>query len=526
MTKFFSIFFFIFIIMPCFSQYQLIPQPVNLKLENGYFQLSSSTKILNNGNSTQSSDYLAKQIKRQVGLNFNNNSKVGNEIVFNIIAKENFSSKNPEAYQLNIKKGKISINATSEKGLFLGIQTLLQLIFEHKKDFKIPDLQIVDEPQFSWRGMHLDVSRHFFSVDEVKQYLDYLALYKMNTFHWHLTDDQGWRIEIKRYPKLTSIGSMRKETIVGKNDSKTFDGKPYGGFYTQEQIKDVIKYAEKLNITIIPEIEMPGHALAALSAYPELACTPGPFEAATKWGVFDDVFCPKEETFTFLDNVLDEVIQLFPSQYIHIGGDECPKTRWKESKFCQDLIKEKNLKDEQGLQSYFIQRIEKYVNSKGRKIIGWDEILEGGLAPNAAVMSWKGTSGGIEAARSKHFAVMTPGEFCYFDHYQGNPDHEPLAIGGFLPLKKVYSYEPITTELSKEEMPYILGAQANLWTEYIPNFEQVQYMLFPRLMALSEVSWGTSDPEKYDAFETRVKKQFRLLNHLKINYAKTIYQKE
>jgi hexosaminidase len=485
--------------------------------------LSAKTKIIAPENSHNLIEYLKKQISKEVGLNLNNSIQNQNTIEYKLINKKELASENPEAYQLKISGNKISIKATTEKALFLGTQTILQLIFEHKNDFKIPELEIYDEPKFAWRGMHLDVARHFFSVNEVKQYLDYLALYKINTFHWHLTDDQGWRIEIKKYPKLTEIGSVRKETMVGKYDDHNFDGKPYGGFYTQEEIKDVVKYAQKLHINIVPEIEMPGHALAALSAYPELACTPGPFEVATKWGVFDDVFCPKEETFTFLENVLDEVIALFPSQYIHIGGDECPKKRWKESQFCQDLIKKENLKDENGLQSYFIHRIEKYVNSKGRKIIGWDEILEGGLAPNAAVMSWKGTEGGIEAAKTKHFAVMTPGEFCYFDHYQGDPNYEPLAIGGFLPLKKVYSYQPISAGLSKEEISYILGVQANLWTEYIPDFKQVEYMLFPRLMALSEVSWGTSNPEKYADFEKKVKQHFTLLDHLKINYAKTIY---
>jgi hexosaminidase len=349
-------------------------------------------------------------------------------------------------------------------------------------------------------------------------------MYKLNTFHWHLTDDQGWRIEIKKYPKLTQIGSKRKESMIGAYVDNTFDGKPYGPyFYTQDQIKEVVKYAQERHITVVPEIEMPGHALAALSAYPELACTKGPFEPATKWGVFDDVFCPKEETFTFLENVLDEVIRLFPSQYIHIGGDECPKTRWKECAHCQELIKKNNLKDEHGLQSYFIQKIEKYVNSKGRKIIGWDEILEGGLAPNAAVMSWTGIKGGLEAAKTGHFAVMTPGSYCYFDHYQGDPATEPNAFGGFTPLDKVYSYNPIPAELNAEQSKYILGVQANLWTEYILDFKQVQYMIFPRLFALSEVAWGTADPENYKEFEGRVIHEFKNLDKLGVNYAKSIY---
>lgn len=446
------------------------------------------------------------------------------KFTFVTIEKVNFSEINNDGYFLEIKDNEILIKYSTNNGKFYGFQTLIQLINQFSEIKQLPNLQIQDSPKFAWRGMHLDVCRHFFTVEEVKQYIDYLAMYKLNTFHWHLTDDQGWRIEIKKYPKLTQIGSKRKESMIGAYVDDTFDGKPYGPyFYTQEQIKEVVKYATERHITVVPEIEMPGHALAALSAYPELACTKGPFESATKWGVFDDVFCPKDKTFTFLENVLDEVMTLFPSQYIHIGGDECPKTRWKECAHCQELIKKNNLKDEHGLQSYFIQRIEKYVNSKGRKIIGWDEILEGGLAPNAAVMSWTGIKGGVEAAKSNHFAVMTPGSYCYFDHYQGDPQTEPNAFGGFTPLEKVYSYNPIPSELNAEQSKYILGVQANLWTEYILDFKQVQYMIFPRLFALSEVGWGSSNPKKYKEFENRVVEHFKILDKMNINYAKSIY---
>jgi hexosaminidase len=372
--------------------------------------------------------------------------------------------------------------------------------------------------------MHLDVSRHFFEVEFVKKYIDYLAQYKMNTFHWHLTDDQGWRIEIKKYPKLTEIGAWRNGSMVGHYRDQTFDTIRYGGFYTQEEIKEVVAYAKERHITIVPEIEMPGHALAALAAYPEYSCTGGPFEVGKTWGVLDDVFCPKEETFAFLENILSEVIELFPSEFIHIGGDECPKTRWKSCSHCQKRIQDEKLKDEHELQSYFIQRIEKFVNSKGRKIIGWDEILEGGLAPNAAVMSWRGTEGGIAAAKEKHFAVMTPGSHCYFDHYQGEPANEPLAFGGYTTLEKVYSYNPIPTELSEAESAYILGAQANLWTEYIDTTSQVEYMLFPRLTAIAEVVWGTSKPENYKAFEDRVVHHMKGWKQKNINFSKAIYQ--
>ncbi|SIT06107.1 beta-N-acetylhexosaminidase [Chryseobacterium gambrini] len=508
------------------TRLNLIPYPQKVELKTGNFEISGNTLFVGDKKSNEykyfmdnfkkiypknSSENIKKTKPNFISLLLNKDLKIDNKREFN------------SNYIINISNEMIMVIGKNPEGLFQGIQTLLQLI-KTSEDGKIPALEILDSPKFQWRGMHLDVSRHFFTVDEVKQYIDYLAMYKLNTFHWHLTDDQGWRIEIKKYPKLTQIGSKRKESMIGAYVDNTFDGKPYGPyFYTQDQIKEVVKYAQERHITVVPEIEMPGHALAALSAYPDLACTKGSFEPATKWGVFDDVFCPKDETFTFLENVLDEVIALFPSQYIHIGGDECPKTRWKECAHCQELIKKNNLKDEHGLQSYFIQRIEKYVNSKGRKIIGWDEILEGGLAPNAAVMSWTGIKGGVEAAKSGHFAVMTPGSYCYFDHYQGDPATEPNAFGGFTPLDKVYSYNPIPEELNAEQAKYILGVQANLWTEYILDFNHVQYMIFPRLLALSEVGWGTADPKNYKEFEGRVVSEFRNLDKMGVNYAKSIY---
>ncbi|ROH95134.1 beta-N-acetylhexosaminidase [Chryseobacterium cucumeris] len=506
------------------NKLNLIPYPQKVQLLQGEFAIPKAF-VLSGDLPKEETEYFKKRIGSQVEFQY---AKKGGEIhLTNSIipqASGTDSEQKKEYYSIEISPKQIHIKSYTKQGYFLALQTLIQLIEQYKEGKNIPAMKIEDQPKFAWRGMHLDVCRHFFTVDEVKQYIDYLAMYKLNTFHWHLTDDQGWRIEIKKYPKLTQIGSKRKESMIGAYVDNTFDGKPYGPyFYTQEQIKDVVKYAQDRHITVVPEIEMPGHALAALSAYPELACTKGSFEPATKWGVFDDVFCPKDETFTFLENVLDEVIQLFPSRYIHIGGDECPKTRWKECAHCQELIKKNNLKDEHGLQSYFIHRIEKYVNSKGRKIIGWDEILEGGLAPNAAVMSWTGVNGGIEAAKSKHFAVMTPGAYCYFDHYQGDPQSEPNAFGGFTPLEKVYSYNPIPSELNAEQSQYIMGVQANLWTEYILDFKQVQYMIFPRLMALSEVGWGTSDPKNYKEFENRVINQFKVLDGMKVNYARSIY---
>ena len=508
------------------EQLNLIPYPQKVELKTGSFEINENTLLVGDKKSNEYK-YFTEKFKKIYSKDLSKNIKKVKPNFISLVLHKDLKIDNKQElnsnYILDVSDEIILVIGKNSEGVFQGIQTLLQLI-ETSKDGKIPALKIQDSPKFAWRGMHLDVCRHFFTVEEVKQYIDYLAMYKLNTFHWHLTDDQGWRIEIKKYPKLTEIGSKRKESMIGAYVDNTFDGKPYGPyFYTQKQIKDVVKYAQERHITVVPEIEMPGHDLAALSAYPELACTKGPFESATKWGVFDDVFCPKEETFTFLENVLDEVMTLFPSQYIHIGGDECPKTRWKECAHCQDLIKKNNLKDEHGLQSYFIQRIEKYVNSKGRKIIGWDEILEGGLAPNAAVMSWTGIKGGVEAAKSNHFAVMTPGSYCYFDHYQGDPQTEPNAFGGFTPLDKVYSYNPIPAELNSEQSKFILGVQANLWTEYILDFKQVQYMIFPRLFALSEVAWGTSKPDNYKEFESRVMNHFKYLDKMGVNYAKSIY---
>jgi hexosaminidase len=340
--------------------------------------------------------------------------------------------------------------------------------------------------------------------------------------HLHLTDDQGWRIEIQKYPKLTQIGSIRKESMLGHYSDQKYDGKPHGGFYTQTQIRDLVAYAQRKYVTIVPEIEMPGHALAALAAYPELGCTGHQYEVGTKWGVEERVFCPTEKTFEFLENVLTEVIDLFPSQYIHIGGDECPKLAWKNSQFCQDLMKKEGLKDEQELQSYFIRRIDKFVSSKGRKIIGWDEILEGGLSPNATVMSWRGVDGGIAAAKQKHDVIMSPNSHMYLDYYQASPSTEPLAIGGFLPLEKTYSFEPIAPELTPEESKHIKGVQANLWTEYISKPEQVEYMLFPRTLAAAEIGWSSKEKD-FEDFGKRMTKHFERLNQMAVNYSKAYY---
>lgn len=451
----------------------------------------------------------------------------------NFVIEKSDKIQNKEGYHLSVKPDEVRIRASDPQGVFYAVQTLLQLlppeIFSTKKEesieWKIPCIEIEDSPRFEYRGMHLDVARHFFGVEEVKKYIDQLAARKMNYFHWHLTEDQGWRIEIKKYPKLTEIGGFRNGTLIGHyNDNpQKYDGKKYGGFYTQEEIKEVVAYAKKKFITVIPEIELPGHAQAAIAAYPELGCTGKQLEVLQKWGISDNVYLPSEATFEFLENVLTEVVELFPSKYIHIGGDECPKTQWKESAFCQNLIKEKGLKDEHGLQSYFIGRIEKFLNSKGRQIIGWDEILEGGLAPNATVMSWRGIEGGIEAAKQKHNVIMTPTSHCYFDYYQSDHPDEPLAIGGFLPLEKVYNYEPIPEELTEEEAKYIIGTQANVWTEYMPDFKQVEYMIFPRMDAIAEVAWSQKKLRDFDGFIQRMTTQMRRYKMQGINAADHFY---
>ncbi|GAB3823764.1 glycoside hydrolase family 20 protein [Pontibacter rugosus] len=434
-----------------------------------------------------------------------------------------------EGYTLEVSPDRVILAANKPNGLFWGTQTLRQLLppAPTKAPVALPAVSIADKPRYGWRGMHLDVTRHFFPVAFVKEYIDYLAMHKLNTFHWHLTDDQGWRIEIKKHPKLTEVGAWRDSTLIGHywDLPQTYDNERHGGFYTQEQIKEVVRYAQERYITVVPEIEMPGHAVAALAAYPELSCTGGPFHVESKWGIFKDVFCSgNEQTFTFLEDVLTEVMALFPSEYIHIGGDESPKDRWKECPKCQRRMAQEGLKDEHELQSYFVQRMEKFVNARGRRIIGWDEILEGGLAPNATVMSWRGTKGGIAAAKQKHGVVMTPGTHLYFDHYQGARALEPVTIHGYSPLSKVYAFEPTPAELTEAERKYILGAQANLWTEYIATEEHVQYMVFPRIAALSEVLWTPAKLKNWENFKQRMRRQYQRYDALGVNYARSVFQ--
>lgn len=510
----------ILVISPSSAQEMFIPQPQKMKILQGRYSFGNTITI-NTDDNTPEMEYLAKQLK---AINGHQTEMVTQNGDIQAIKIDNPNK--PEGYyQLDVNREGVTIAAHDNTGVFYGIQTLLQLIEEHKTDVQLPYLKIEDYPKFGYRGMHLDVGRHFFNIEEIKNYLEYLAAYKYNKFHWHLTEDQGWRIEIKKYPKLQEISAYRDGTLKGRlGEDNCFDDKRYGGYYTQEEAKEVVAYAQKLHIDVIPEIEMPGHAQAAVAAYPELGCTKEQVGVWQRWGVSENIYCPSETTFEFLEDVIDEIVEIFPYEYIHIGGDEAPKKQWKESSVAQEVIQREGLKDEEELQSYFITRMEKYINSKGRQIIGWDEILEGGLAPNATVMSWTGVEGGIHAAQTGHKAIMTPTSTNYFDYYQGNPESEPLAIGGNVQLHTVYGYNPIDKKLTGEQAQYIWGTQANLWTEYIKTFDHVEYMVFPRMMALAEVAWGTAAPNQYEEFEDRVIRHFDILDRKGINYSTAIFE--
>ncbi len=494
---------------------QIVPEPLSMNVNyKGHFTLSSKPVIQVESSLAKTSEEFLIAYLNNRGWSNEDHESGSAEIHF-----EENDEHAEEGYGLKVDHRGVHITASTEKGFFYGVQSLIQLLPANKKIAVLPYLEIEDSPRFEWRGMHLDVGRHFYPVEFIKKYIDLMALYKFNTFHWHLTEDQGWRIEIKQYPKLTEIGSHRKETVLEKNLNPYIgDGQPYGGFYTQEEVEEIVAYAADRQVTIVPEIEMPGHSLAALTAYPELGCGPGPYEVGTRWGVYDDIYCPKEETFEFLENVLTEVMDLFPSEYIHIGGDEAPKTAWKNSSIAQQVIKREGLKNEFELQSYFIKRMEKFLNANGRQLIGWDEILEGGLAPGAAVMSWRGEAGGIEAAEAKHKVVMTPNSAMYFDHYQADPKTEPLAIGGLTTLKDVYEYEPIPENLDEAFHKYVMGAQANVWTEYIKTSEQVEYMAYPRAVALAESVWSSKENRDWERFQQKLPHQYQLLDEKGVNY--------
>lgn len=472
----------------------IIPLPNAMEIKEGSFALPQNIRIQTEYQEGEIADLYSQFFADQLGCKPEFVSEGGDLI----LVKEDLDE---EAYGIEIGKEGIIIKASGYKGFFYGLQTLIQFFPPEAftevefQEYNLPYCKIDDAPRFPYRGVHLDVCRHYFPVNFIKKYIDVMAHYKMNRFHWHLTEDQGWRIEIKAFPKLQEISSKRIEK----------DSTEYGGYYTQEEVKEIVAYATARGIVVIPEIELPGHAMAALAAYPEFSCTGDTLPVANTWGVFDHVYCAgKDTTFAFLQAVLDEVIELFPSKYIHIGGDECPKGAWEKCDDCQARIKAEGLKDEHHLQSYFIQRIEKYLNGKGKKLIGWDEILEGGLAADATVMSWRGTEGGIAAAKQEHYAIMTPGSHCYFDHYQARNEFEPKAICCYTSLMKVYGYEPVPKELTADEAKYILGAQANMWTEYMETSDHVEYMLLPRLLALSEVVWTQAENKNYEDFNNRL----------------------
>lgn len=525
-----------------FSQNSLIvPKPVSLQVKEGFFTLDKATVIAARDEADKQAaaifnDYLQTYYGFTLPV-----KKEAIKGAIHLATRKFIKAPERDAYTLNVTANGVAIEGDTYAGTFYGLQSLIQLLpLQKDNKLKIPYVSIQDAPRFGYRGLMLDAGRHFFPVSFVKKYIDYIALHKMNYFHWHLTDDQGWRIEIKKYPELLSKSTYRNGTIIGRYPGTDNDNIRYGGYYTQDEVREVVQYAKDRHITVVPEIEMPGHASAAIAAYPWLSCFPdqptkttGAISTASQqaggkivqetWGVFDDVFCAgKDSTFQFLQDVIDEVLPLFPSKYIHVGGDESPKTHWKICPNCQRRIKDLNLKDEHELQSYFIQRMEKYINGKGRTLIGWDEILEGGLAPNAVVMSWRGETGGIEAAKQKHQVIMTPTTYVYFDYTQST-NEDSVTIGGFIPVEKVYNYEPIPAELAVEEGNYILGAQANLWTEYIGNGRKVEYMIFPRLSALSEVLWTPKERKSWPEFEKKIPMLFQRYDFWNTNYSKAFY---
>ncbi len=519
------------------ADYEVIPLPQQITEKSGSgFTLDETVKILfpeGNDAMARNAAFLSEYVAQMTGLQLQTEAAAtvdAGAANGHIALTLGLDPEKPEAYRLTVGKEGVTIVGGSEAGVFYGIQTLRKALPVVPGSVLLPAVEVNDWPRFGYRGAHLDVSRHFIGVDSVKRFIDMLALHNMNRFHWHLTDDQGWRIEIKSRPELTTVGSKRKATVIGHNSGR-YDSVPYGGFYTQDQAREVVAYAAERHITVIPEIDLPGHMLAALTAYPELGCTGGPYEVWGQWGVAEDVLCAgNDATLKFIDEVLGEVVDLFPSEYIHVGGDECPKVRWKSCPKCQARIRALGIKGddkhtaEEYLQSFVINHAEKFLNARGRQMIGWDETLEGGLAPNATVMSWRGVEGGIEAARQKHQAIMTPTTYLYFDYYQSKEtDKEPIAIGGYVPVEMVYNYEPVSPLLTPEEAEYIIGVQANLWTEYIPNFRQVEYMELPRMAALAEIQWSDPGRKNYNEFLARLPQLVRIYDLMGYNYATHVF---
>jgi len=509
----------------------LVPQPVSLHFLEGDCRLTRSTPIFSDPAFGREAEYLAGKLRSATGFPFvvhANRVAPKDEPSIALILDADLARLGKEGYRLAVEGNTIELKSTAAPGIFYGIQTLLQLlppaIFDGRPRpeaaWTLPRVRIEDSPRFPWRGAMLDCCRHFMPVEFLRKFIDLLALHKLNVFHWHLTEDQGWRIEIKKYPRLTEVGAWRRETTLGHvSENLGGDGIPHGGFYTQEEIRALVAYAAERHITIVPEIEMPGHAQAAIAAYPELGCTSDKLEVATRWAVIENIFNPSEKTFAFLQDVLTEVIALFPGTFIHIGGDEAVKTQWDTSEAIRARMNEVGARDFHELQSYFIRRMEQFLAQHGRRLIGWDEILEGGLAPGASVMSWRGVEGGIAAAQAGHDVVMTPNTHTYLDHYQSSDNaREPLAIGGLIPLEKTYAYEPIPAELPPDKARHILGVQGQLWTEYMPTPRHVEYMAFPRLIALAEVAWSTASARREGSFHQRLRVHLKRLDMLGVNY--------
>ena len=513
----------------------IVPKPLEMKLNQGAFRFTKDTKLVAANDQTQVFEVLQNKFVSAAGWNL---GVVNTAPSSNFVQLSTDVSLPEEAYNLKVTENQVIIYASGHNGFLYGLETIRQLLpvaIESKNvvsnmNWDIPNVEIKDSPRFKWRGFMLDVSRHFFDKDYVMETIDQLAFLKMNTLHLHLVDDQGWRIEIKKYPKLTEVGGFRVD-----QEDKPWNARPtpelgkettYGGFYTQEDIKEIVAYAESRGITVVPEIEMPAHVMSAIAAYPELSCFQKPIMVPSGgvWPI-TEIYCPgKETTFEFLENVLLEVMELFPSRYIHVGGDEATKTNWEKCPDCKKRIQEEGLENVEELQSYFIRRMERFLSSKGRTLLGWDEILEGGLAPGATVMSWRGVKGGLEASEAGHDVVMTPNSHCYFDYYQGDQDAEPLAWGGNLPLSKVYQFDPVVDGMSEEQAKHVLGGQANLWTEYVPTKAQAEYMTYPRLAALAEAVWSSKDNRNWDDFSNRVSSLFQRYGIMGVNYAKSAYQ--
>ncbi|MAS38320.1 MAG: beta-N-acetylglucosaminidase [Anaerolineaceae bacterium] len=508
------------------NQPAIIPQPRSLATGSGAFEVNADTRIIADSALASTAGHFADWLRGATGFALPVEAAGDNAANTIRLVVDPAADTGEEGYQLTVTADQIEVRAADTAGVFYGTQTLRQLLpVAVESDspvsgvsWVVPALTIQDGPRFRWRGLHLDVGRHLFPVAFIKKYIDLMALYKLNTFHWHLTEDQGWRIEIKQYPKLTEVGAWREASPYPADRTK-LDGQRYGGFYTQDEVREIVAYAQARSITVVPEIEMPGHAVAALASYPELGCVGEGYKVRTYWGIADDVYCAgNEDVYTFLENVLTEVLDLFPSEFIHIGGDECPKVRWEVCPKCQAKIKQEGLKDEHELQSYFIRRMEKFLNDKGRRLIGWDEILEGGLAPNATVMSWRGAKGGIEAASAGHDVVMTPNTHCYFDYYQAeDTENEPPAIGRYLPLDHVYMFNP-TDGVPADKAHHVIGGQGSVWTEYLPTSELVEYMAYPRTLALAETVWSDLDERDYDEFSARLQQHLKRLDKLNVNY--------